>query len=71
MKATAIRMGSHDGLSDGECKFQEQKKTILIPEMNRIGARLFAATLRRFDLNARALPTGKGTELGRKPGGEG
>ena len=65
MKSTSIRIGEQNGLSDGECKFQVQRKMILIPEMNRVGARLFAATLRRFDLNARALPTGQGMELGR------
>lgn len=46
-------------------KFQVEKKMILIPEMNHVGVRLFAAALRGFGLNAMPLPTGKGMELGR------
>jgi predicted nucleotide-binding protein (sugar kinase/HSP70/actin superfamily) len=65
MKSTSEKITSLSWSSEGECKFQVQKKVILIPEMNRVGAHLFAATLRGFDLNAGALPTGEGMELGR------
>ena len=62
MKSSSKKIISQSGLSDGECRFQLQRNTILIPEMNRVGARLFAAALRSFDLNARVLPTGEGME---------
>jgi predicted nucleotide-binding protein (sugar kinase/HSP70/actin superfamily) len=65
MKSSSKKIISQSSLSDGKCRFQLQRNTILIPEMNRVGARLFAAALRSFDLNARVLPTGEGMELGR------
>jgi predicted nucleotide-binding protein (sugar kinase/HSP70/actin superfamily) len=42
------------------------KKTVLIPEMNRIGAHLFAATFRAFGVNAQVLETYKGMDLGKE-----
>ncbi len=65
MKRTSRKTAGQSSRSDGEDKFQVEKRTILIPQMNRIAAHLFAATLRGFDLNAKVLPTGKGMELGR------
>lgn len=41
-------------------------KTVLIPEMNRIGAHLIAATFKSFHINARVLPTYKGLDLGKE-----
>jgi predicted nucleotide-binding protein (sugar kinase/HSP70/actin superfamily) len=47
-------------------KFQLQNKTVLIPEMNRIGAHLIAATFRSFGIHARVLETYTGIDLGKK-----
>jgi predicted nucleotide-binding protein (sugar kinase/HSP70/actin superfamily) len=47
-------------------KFNLQHKTVLIPEMNRIGAHLIAATFRSFGSNARVLKTYDGLDLGKK-----
>jgi predicted nucleotide-binding protein (sugar kinase/HSP70/actin superfamily) len=47
-------------------KFNLRGKTILIPEMNRIGAHLFAANFRSFGVNAEVLETYKGCDLGKK-----
>jgi predicted nucleotide-binding protein (sugar kinase/HSP70/actin superfamily) len=47
-------------------KLQLAKSTVLIPEMNRSGAHLFAAALRAFDADARVLATYQGLDLGRK-----
>jgi len=47
-------------------KFYIGNKTILIPEMNRIGSRLFAATFRSFGIPAIVLETYKGLDLGMK-----
>ena len=47
-------------------KFQLKNKTVLIPEMNRIGAHLIAATFRSFGSNAMVLKTYHGLDLGKK-----
>ena len=47
-------------------KFQLKNKTALIPEMNRIGAHLIAATFRSFGSNAMVLKTYHGLDLGKK-----
>jgi predicted nucleotide-binding protein (sugar kinase/HSP70/actin superfamily) len=47
-------------------KFQLHRKTVLIPEMNRIAAHLMAATFKSFGIHARVLETCKGLELGKK-----
>jgi predicted nucleotide-binding protein (sugar kinase/HSP70/actin superfamily) len=62
--------------ADNRCDFQELNnnlgkmdvigKTVLIPEMNRIGAHLFAAAFRGFGINAEVLETNKGCDLGRQ-----
>ncbi len=41
-------------------------KTLLIPEMNRTGCRLLAASFRGFNVDARVIPTGKGLDLGKE-----
>lgn len=41
-------------------------KTLLIPEMNRIGAHLLAATFRSFGARARVMDTYKGMDLGKE-----
>jgi predicted nucleotide-binding protein (sugar kinase/HSP70/actin superfamily) len=45
-------------------KFHLSKKTILIPEMNRIAAHLIAASFKSFGMNAKVLQTYEGLELG-------
>ena len=47
-------------------KLQLGKSKVLIPEMNRSSAHLFAAALRAFAVDAQVLATGRGLELGKK-----
>jgi len=47
-------------------KLQLGKSKVLIPEMNRSSAHLFAAALRAFAVDARVLATGRGLDLGKK-----
>jgi hypothetical protein len=55
-----------DSLTNRIGKFHLQNKTVLIPEMNRIGAHLIAATFRSFGSNAMVLKTYDGLDLGKK-----
>ena len=41
-------------------------RTLLIPEMNRTGANLLAATFRSFGVRARVMDTYKGLDLGKE-----
>jgi predicted nucleotide-binding protein (sugar kinase/HSP70/actin superfamily) len=45
-------------------RFGLRKKTVLIPQMNRIAAYLFAATFRGFGIQAKVLETYRGIDLG-------
>jgi predicted nucleotide-binding protein (sugar kinase/HSP70/actin superfamily) len=45
-------------------RFNLSNKTVLVPEMNRIGCHLLAATFRGFDINALVMETHKGIDLG-------
>ena len=45
-------------------RFALRKKTVLIPQMNRIAACLFAATFRGFGIQAKVLDTYRGIDLG-------
>jgi len=45
-------------------RFNLSNKTVLFPEMNRIGCNLLAATFRGFDINAMVMETHKGIDLG-------
>ena len=47
-------------------KIQVCGKKVLIPEMNKVAATLFAAAFRSFGVDARVLPTYRGIDLGRK-----
>jgi predicted nucleotide-binding protein (sugar kinase/HSP70/actin superfamily) len=47
-------------------KLQLAQSTVLIPEMNRSGAHLFASALRAFDVDAQVLATYQGLDFGRK-----
>jgi predicted nucleotide-binding protein (sugar kinase/HSP70/actin superfamily) len=62
MTATEIR--SFQSMSDNVGQFNLRGKTVLIPEMNRFGCRLLAATFRSFGINAIVMDTFKGLSLG-------
>ncbi|MBW1797136.1 MAG: CoA activase [Deltaproteobacteria bacterium] len=53
-------------LKDSVGRFNLRGKTFLIPEMNRIGAHLLAATFRGFDIHAKVMDTCKGLDLGQE-----
>jgi predicted nucleotide-binding protein (sugar kinase/HSP70/actin superfamily) len=53
-------------LKENVGKYHVEKKTVLIPEMNRTAARLFAATFRSFGVDAKVLETYKGMDLGKQ-----
>jgi predicted nucleotide-binding protein (sugar kinase/HSP70/actin superfamily) len=53
-------------LKDKVGRFDLRDKIFLIPEMNRIGAHLLAATFRGFDIHAKVMDTCKGLELGQE-----
>jgi predicted nucleotide-binding protein (sugar kinase/HSP70/actin superfamily) len=53
-------------LSDNVGQFNLKDKTFLIPEMNRIGSHLVAATFKGFGINALIMDTYKGLELGKE-----
>lgn len=62
MSPTEIR--SFQSLSENVGQFNLTGKTVLIPEMNRHGCRLLAATFRSFGINAIVMDTFKGLSLG-------
>lgn len=64
MSPTEIR--SFQSLSENVGQFNLTGKTVLIPEMNRFGCRLLAATFRSFGINAVVMDTFKGLNLGLK-----
>lgn len=47
-------------------RFNLRNKTFLIPEMNRIGGHLLAATFRGFGIHARVMETYKGLDMGKE-----
>jgi len=51
-------------LTENVGKFNLSGKTVLMPEMNRIGCRLIAAAFRSFGIRAVVMDTCKGIELG-------
>jgi predicted nucleotide-binding protein (sugar kinase/HSP70/actin superfamily) len=53
-------------LNDNLGKFNLKGKTVLIPEMNRIAAHLFAANFRGFGVKAKVLETYKGGNLAKQ-----
>ena len=57
-------MVSFRTLTENVGRFNLRHKTCLIPEMNRIGSHLIAATFRGFGIDARVMDTCKGLELG-------
>ena len=53
-------------LSENVGQFNLRDKTFLIPEMNRIGARLLAGAFRSFGVNALVMETYEGLDLGKE-----
>jgi predicted nucleotide-binding protein (sugar kinase/HSP70/actin superfamily) len=59
-------MTQFQSLAENLGKFHLDEKIVLIPEMNHISARLFAATFRGFGVDARVLETFRGLTLGKE-----
>ena len=53
-------------LSENVGQFSLRDKTLLIPEMNRIGAHLLAGVFRSFGVNAMVMETYEGLDLGKE-----
>ncbi|MFC1868627.1 CoA activase, partial [Thermodesulfobacteriota bacterium] len=51
-------------LSENVGHFNLRGKTVLIPEMNRVGCHLIAGTFRGFGIDALVMETYKGLDLG-------
>jgi predicted nucleotide-binding protein (sugar kinase/HSP70/actin superfamily) len=57
---------SFQSLTGNVGRFNLKNKTFLIPQMNRIGGHLLAATFRGFGIHARVMETYKGLDIGKK-----
>jgi len=57
---------SFQSLTEKVGRFNLRNKTFLIPQMNRIGGHLLAATFRGFDIRAKVMETSKGLDLGKE-----
>jgi len=53
-------------LSENVGQFNLRNKTLLLPEMNRIGTHLIAGSFRSFGINALVMETYKGLDLGKE-----
>lgn len=62
----ARKQNAEQSPSSAPGKIRFGRKTVLIPEMNRSSALLVAATFRSFGVEARALETCKGLDLGKE-----
>jgi predicted nucleotide-binding protein (sugar kinase/HSP70/actin superfamily) len=62
MDTKAVRLRAFENIG----RIHLGKKTVLIPEMNRVATHLFAATFRAFGVNAQVLETYKGLDLGKE-----
>jgi len=62
----AQKPATFHSLSENVGQFNLRDKTVLIPEMNRIGAHLIAGTFRSFGTNALVMETYKGLDLGKE-----
>jgi predicted nucleotide-binding protein (sugar kinase/HSP70/actin superfamily) len=62
----AQKSATFRSLSENVGQFNLRDKTLLIPEMNRIGAHLIAGAFRGFGTNALVMETYKGLELGKE-----
>jgi predicted nucleotide-binding protein (sugar kinase/HSP70/actin superfamily) len=57
---------SFKSLTSNVGRFNLKGKSVLIPEMNRIGSHLLAATFRGFGVNAKVMDTCHGLDLGKE-----
>jgi predicted nucleotide-binding protein (sugar kinase/HSP70/actin superfamily) len=57
---------SFQSLTENVGKFDLSGKTVLIPEMARIGSHVLAAAFRGFGINAKVMDTFKGLDLGKE-----
>ncbi len=57
---------SFETLTENVGRFNVKDKTFLIPQMNRIGGHLLAATFRGFGIKAKVMDTFKGMDLGKE-----
>ena len=64
METESDKVVSFQSLTDNVGRFNLANKTFLIPQMNRIGGHLLAATFRGFGINAKVMDTYKGLDLG-------
>ena len=62
----AEKSSTFRSLSENVGQFDLREKTFLIPEMNRIGSHLIAATFRSFGINAVVMETYEGIDLGKE-----
>ena len=64
METDPQKVVSFQSLSAQVGKFSLKDKTVLIPQMNRIGGHLLAGTFRGFGINAQVMDTYKALDLG-------
>jgi len=64
MEPESNKVVSFKSLTDNVGRFNLTNKTFLIPQMNRIGGHLLAATFRGFGIHAKVMDTYKGLDLG-------
>ena len=57
---------SFQSLTEGVGRFNAKDKVLIIPQMNRIGGHLIAATFRGFGIRAKVMDTYNGLDLGMK-----
>ena len=62
----AHETATFQSLSENVGQFSLRDKTVLIPEMNRIGAHLLAGVFRSFGVNALVMETYEGLDLGKE-----
>jgi predicted nucleotide-binding protein (sugar kinase/HSP70/actin superfamily) len=64
METESNKVVSFKSFTDSVGRFNLTNKTFLIPQMNRIGGHLLAATFRGFGIHAKVMDTYKGLDLG-------
>jgi len=62
----AKKVVSFRGVTENVGRYNFQNKTVLIPEMNRVGGHLLAATFRSFGIHAKVMATYRGNDLGKE-----
>ena len=66
METEPNKVVSFKSLTDSVGRFNLTNKIFLIPQMNRVGSHLLAATFRGFSIHAKVMDTYKGLDLGMK-----